>query len=510
MDIAERRLIKTAGTGRNRLSSEALFFVSLTIYMLSYVFMAAGGDSWLRFQSANAVWYISFAAAVFFFARSSYPGKLMSLGPLRSSLLLFGIALFLQLTFLLREPALSQDIMWLHMRGENMIDGKFPYQDFPVNKPPLYIWMVGLISVVFGPTEASFRIIFVLVNSAIPVVMLGIYRAGMDSGYLNRVTDGSSDGGLPPIGWGIGALAYSLWPVGILESGLAGHFDPVVVISVLLSYLFLIRGKPIISGLFLGAGFSLKLYPIFLLPVFLLGFRKWKDRGILLAGFVSVFLISSLPILIRDPVLLLDYFVYQTAGWYSGLSVRFLMELILDIAGFPTSAAAVILNLALAAGALYLYYRGATGKIKRKDLSLIAVLTSLLIIIMLIYGISIIKAGSHSIYEWTSGMFSLGRSILFIGLSVYLFVSFDSEGGENGIQEGTKMLKRHIPVILIPTVSASVLILLLICSPQFHPWYLLWIFPFALASDPPLTWISVFLFGFLQTSAYPPWEVGGF
>jgi len=512
MDIAEERLRKNGPIveDRGRLSSERLFFISLAVYLFSYLLMAVSGESWLRFQSINAVWYISFAATIFFFARSSYPGRILSLGPVRSSLILFTIALLLQITFLLRDPTLSQDIMWLQMRGENMVDGKFPYRDFAVNKPPLYIWMVWLISVTIGPSEGSFRIVFVIFNSMIPVVMYAIHR------YLSTSGDPVDDrkmplsGRIPSIGWGIGALAYAMWPVGIMEIGLAGHFDPIVVISVLLSFLFLIRGRPMISGLFLGVGFSLKLYPLLLLPIFLLHFREWRDRALILTGFLTVFLLSCLPVLFQDPILLMEYFRYQTTEWYSGLSVRFLLELLLGSIGLPTTIASIFLNLSLAAGGIYLYYRGIMGKIRRIDLWFTAVLAVLLVITMIIYNWAIIDAGSDSAIDWVFGLFSLMRSLLFITLAVYLFSMFNPDAAMDEIIPGRLTINSHIPENMISTVSTVVLFLLLLCSAQFHPWYLLWIFPFALASDPYISWIIIFMFGFLQTSAYPPWEMGGF
>jgi hypothetical protein len=60
----------------------------------------------------------------------------------------------------------------------------------------------------------------------------------------------------------------------------------------------------------------------------------------------------------------------------------------------------------------------------------------------------------------------------------------------------------------VPFLISCVLLLVILTSAQFHPWYLSWVLPFALASGVSRwSWTVLLFFASLQSNSYPPWEL---
>jgi hypothetical protein len=450
-----------------------LILVSIS-YLITFFLMAFFTDRWGYYQFFFSLNFIFFLLTVLSISRSSIPHRRWMVIPL------FFIPLFLQILLLFRDPSFSQDIMRLQFRGEAMADGLEPYGEFEINKPPMYIWMVALISRTLGTSGVVFRSVFIIFNSMIPVAMFII-------GNKNR-------------SWQTGAMAYAIWPVALMETGVAGHFDPVVALIVLISYLFLMKERSLLSGILLGAGFALKMFPLFLTPFFLLSLRGSRKRLLFFLGFFIVPVISSIPFLLANPGGLTDYILYQSSGWGSSMSFQFF----LDSIAIPDTVTFVIATLALGSGILLLIYSGMVG-IDPLNRFLIAGLIILTIIPAGFFSI-ILMAGATS-RNVLLGIFPLAISASFSLISFLLL--FRRRKVCKRI-EVTNWFKAVIPSERVVELSALVLILLILTSAQFHPWYLIWIAPLAISSSPTISWSFLLVSGPLHFNSYPPWDMGGF
>ncbi|MCK5774044.1 MAG: hypothetical protein KAH57_09690 [Thermoplasmata archaeon] len=486
------------------LARDRLLIISLIIFISSLVAMSLLGRSWALFRLIHSIWYLSYVSTIFLFVGSRLSRKLWSLGGLRSSILLFFLALVLHIPFMVQEPLLSQDIMRMSIRGEMILDGSVPYRDFDVNKPPLYIWMVGGISYIFGPSVTSFKVIFSLFNSLVPVLMLWIGRGAPVRSH--RYT-----GRLPEITWKTASVAYLLWPVALLEVGLAGHFDPVVVVLSLIGFGMFLRRRYVLSGVFLGAGMALKIYPLFIVPAVVLAMERWPDRFKHLAALLAVPIIVSIPIMLVDPSLMFDYLFEQTSGWGSAMSVRYLLDAVSALLVISPLLPFITMSLAMLMGGVYLNMRGLRDLIAVPDNLPSLVLAGITSVMMIGYSLIILKSGADGISDWVMGSISLVISLFFLILSFVFFLGFRGERFPAWrVFEVKGILKRHTPVKHLPLIISGVLFLLILTSPQFHPWYLLWVMPFALTAHPSWSWFLITLFGVLQVNAYPPWELSSF
>ncbi|MBN1539278.1 MAG: DUF2029 domain-containing protein [Candidatus Thermoplasmatota archaeon] len=485
--------------------------VALTVsYVILLVLTSVMVSDWSNFKIVLMAWFLSFLGLIYLMVRSPLIEKLKDLDPLWMMVLLFSVTLLLHLPFLLNEHSMSQDILRMERRGELLLDGRFPYRDFEVNKPPLYIWMIGLLSFPLGADQLIFRIAFSVASSIIPPLMLFIHRAsGNSSPGLENVPFGIRAHGFS---WMTAALAYSLCPIPLIETGLGGHFDPVVVLATVGAFLFLVKRKPALSGLLLGTGFALKLYPAFLAPVFFLSFERWRDRMKFAGFFFLVPVLASLPILITDPSLMSEYLKYQFVNWYTGFSIRYLLEFVTSAVHLPEGLAYYTLTAILLAGLAYLLLRGLVGKLKRIDTSF----QFSLLLILSFMGASLSSAfffrGAETAKDTASAIASLLFTTLMIGASVYVFLHWKPAGKPAfGGLSIPSIFTRSIDMRWVPLLSSCILLLVVLTSAQFHPWYIAWILPFSLASGNIYwSWSTLLLFSSLQYNYYPPWEIGGF
>jgi len=486
------------------------------IYLVSMVLMIAFGDGWRWYHLIHGSWTISFLALMYLIIRSGWMSGLSDRGRLIGAAAVALISLCLHLAFLLREPSLSQDILLLVRRGNMMLDGQFPYRDFQPNKPPLYIWMVGLISILFGPHQITFRIVFSAFDALIPAVMMLMSRDLKVHAGWGKITDWLS---LPTFGLESGAFMYALCPIPLLEVGLAGHFDPSVVLVTLLSFWALTKRNVPTAGLLLGAGLSLKVYPIFIFPVMFLSIRSWADRAKFLLAFLIVPVVSSAPILLVHPEGIIGYFEYQTVSWYSGVGIRSIFEWMLGSLGLPEFIGFFMMSSLLIGGCAYIYLKGALGGLSRRDLDFISFFAAGFAFFLIHYSFIIMISlaardfgGSvwKDISNLTTGIVLIIISYLELSLFVLIYIKWRHEKtgwGRIGIR---KLLSSHIPLERTPLMISAVILLLLLASAQFHPWYLLWIIPFLSLSPPQWSWSLLLLFSLYQSSVYKPVDVGHF
>jgi hypothetical protein len=478
------------------------------LYITTLIAVAVWGSKWSLFRALYGLWFLIYAALIYLLINSGILKKLEELKPAHIMILLFLLTIVLQIPFLLKDPTMSQDVLRLERRGEQLLHGKFPYRDFVVNKPPLYIWMVGLISLPFGPNQMSFRIFFSMVSALIPVTMYLIHKHwGKESMSKGKGPFGMV---LPGIDWFAASIAFVLCPLPILEIGLAGHNDAMVVVAAVVSFYFLLRKKPIISGLFLGLGFSLKLYPMFLAPIFFLSLDKWKDRILFTLAFFTIPLISSIPVLVVDPSLMGEYLRYQFVNWYTGFSLRYLFEYILDGIGAPIKIAYYFLTLTLLGGMIYFLLRGMVGKLKRTDTTVLMVLMFVLAIIGLGISTVFFKHGVKGTTETIFAFIGIIFSILMPAAALYIYLHWTpfERPSFKGLNIRT-IFSKSIDIKYLPFITSCILLLLVLTSAQFHPWYLIWILPFSFPSGNPYwSWSTLLMFASFQMNYYSPWELG--
>jgi hypothetical protein len=454
-------------------------------FALTFLLSALFSGSWGYYQILSSISFILYLLTILSLFNSEPVADMI--GKSWFVIPLFLVPLIIQLLLLCLDPSFSQDIMRLQFRGEAIVDGLSPYDDFEINKPPLYIWMVSAISYLLGPDEKSFRFVFVLFNSLIPPVMMLIGRQNV-LGHACK-------------GWKIGAVAYGLWPVALMETGIAGHFDPVVSFTVVLSFLFLARRRYSLSGLLLGAGFALKMFPVFLAPFFFLNIKDWKQRGVFFLCFFFVPILSSLPFLLQNPSGIIDYLMYQSSGWGSSMSFQFL----LDLTGLAGNLIFIVAAVLLAAGLIFLIVAGLKGYHFHENIFIAGMIS--LTMLPLIYFMIILIAGTSGLGLFL-GMIPIMASVSVILASI-LLISLSRKTKPRNDATLKNLLKSSIPLDRVMVLSALSLILLLLVSAQFHPWYLIWVAPFTMASDPRIGWTFLLLSGPLHYNAYAPWDMGG-
>jgi hypothetical protein len=491
---------------RNSPGPRYVVFFALA-YLVCLFAMVFWGTEWDTYKGLFGLWFLIYLLLLFSILRSGLLKKMEKMNPAVIMAGIFILGLLLHLPFLLRDPSMSQDIMRLERRGELLLDGQFPYRDFDVNKPPLYIWMAGALSLPFGPDQQIFRIFFATISSLVPVVMFLIHRKR--TGPLDNKDDGIQKSSISAFGWFGGAVGYLLCPILLLETGLAGHFDPVVILTTVLSFYFLSRKRPAMSGFMLGTGLALKLYPMFIAPLFFLSFPKWKDRLLFILGMVLPTLLSTIPLLVVDPFLVIEYLTYQFHGWPAGISLRGGLEGVLGVLGLPMDVSFYMMTGTLLFAIIFFSIRGIMGGLRRSDALWVGagmfLFSSMGVMLSTIYLINRDTSTPGFVLGWAGTILS----ILFSGAGVYIFLHWEPSrspaAGGMGIKE---LIKGSIHENDLPFLVACTLIVLVLTSAQFHPWYIGWVVPFLLASGSThLTWSLLLLLSTFQLNGYLPWDI---
>lgn len=366
-------------------------------------------------------------------------------------MIIFLMAFILRFLLLFQDQMVTRDIELYVQRSEWMIQGLIPYEDFHVNKPPLYAYMLQFLGTVFGTGEVQFRAFFTVMDSLVAILIYYMCKIKFDSDFSLKAS-----------------FAYVICPLPIMSIGLAGHYEPVVMIFVLLSIISLLKHKYPTSALFLGIGFAFKFFPIVLLPFFAWRIKTWKNRIIYIILFGIPFLLSLIPILLMSSSAFGSYMYEQTYSWEAKKSFAFIFEMLI--------------------GSRYIYV------IK---ISLITTVVFMLLILVMF--ISWLRKKFDATF-WFKVMVFL--YIIYFGLFVIAgLIFYQSEFGiENPIPLmiifsiiyfllfGFILNKYLKPLNLKIEKSEEFFILcafaiffLIFSSSQFNPWYLIWPLPFVLA-----------------------------
>ncbi len=239
--------------------------------------------------------------------RSPLYDRLLSLGRGRLVLLVLILALAVRWVMLLQENpgGTMAGAGEVSMRGERLLAGDVPYQDFPVRKPPMYLYMCGGIVGLMGTSVEGVRFVLSLLDALVAVVLLLLAsqrfsgRAGVHAGLL-----------------------YAVFPVGVFSVGIAGHYDGLVVLVTMLGLLLYQGGRLHGAMLMMGLGFAFKLYPAVLVPWLLWRESGWRRRATGVAAFAAPMALSWVPMLLLNPSALSQYIGWQST-WLPVKSISY-------------------------------------------------------------------------------------------------------------------------------------------------------------------------------------------
>jgi hypothetical protein len=368
---------------------------------------------------------------------------------------IFSIALLLRFLLLIQDQIITRDIVVYVYRSEWMMAGKVPYEEFTVKKPPMYAYMLQSLGYIFGAGEFQFRAFFSIIDSLVGVVFFYLCKIKFNDEFSLKAT-----------------LAYVICPIPIVAVGLGGHYEPMVMIFVLSSLIFLYRNNHHLSAFLLGIGFALKFFPIVLLPFFAWKQKSWKNRILYIIIFTIPIIITILPIIFMSASAFWGYIYEQTYSWPAKKSFAFIFETLLgskSIAGIRISLLTTWFFLGLILVMFITWWK--------KRFNPTFWFKFIVICFVIYYGLLIMA--SMVFYQSELGLANPILPMVLFALVffsiIYLLLTkfiFDFQ---------FKPDKKEEMFIL----SAFSLFFLLFSSSQFNPWYFLWPLPFMLTIQNP-------------------------
>ena len=400
---------------------------------------------------ALAAWLIAAAGM----PRARLIQRLASLDRWTLFLLVLIIALALRWLMLLQDSSFitAGGAEEMAMRGNMLVEGMVPYQDFPVRKPPMYLYLGGGIAAGFGESILGVRLVLGAFDAlvAATLVLLGSRRAS-------------------PVTGAYAGLMYATFPVGVFSAGLAGHYDGVVVLFVVLGLLLHNRGSWWWSMALLGTGFALKLYPAVLVPWLLWQRDGWRCRVGGSVVFLLPMALSWVPMLLLNPSALGQYISWQS----SWMPVKSISYGIGQLAGWErASDPAVAMGQLVTSVFLVLLVimfldwtrrRHSAPDDHARDWFRVVAGSYYVLYIMIIAG-SVVEYGLAP-DGWSPRTMGIVVAVVCIGLGAwplwYLVKRFMEPWPS--LREGDRDL----------VVMAFSVMLLLLSSTQNNPWYLIW------------------------------------
>jgi hypothetical protein len=378
---------------------------------------------------------------------------------LRLSLLVFGVALAWRYLMLMQDGVITNDVVSFASRGQAYLHGAVPYtDDFQVRKPPAYLLLAAGMGVTVGPSLVATRAIMSLVDSlvALTVMWIGEERFSRPFGLM-------------------AGLLYAINPISAVSVGVAGHYDPWVVMFALGGVWMMLRERRATAALLLGVGAALKLYPAVLVPWLLLSERNWSRRGLLLVLFAVPMAVSWVPMLLSNPDGLSFYLSYQASwspngGIAYGLVAAMGMDPLSDAAGLVTRVVEWAFYGLLVVMFLDWLRRRASAP-DRHLLDWFRVVTlgfALLYVASLVGGV--VEYGVDLGFGTTATAAVVGLTAVVMAGAGLWWVWTRWLPGDHGLGPDDR-------TIILAALSVN---LLLLGSAQYNPWYILWLLPLVL------------------------------
>ena len=173
--------------------------------------------------------------------------------------------------------------------GQNLLAGLMPYRDFSFEYPPLSLLPMALPQFLAGADASlgTYRWVFLLQNT---LISCGVASALAWLAGRHWAPGGS-----------VRVLAVYAVSVIAIAPLVAWRFDIMVGLFVILAVLATVNDRPFLAGLALGLGTLAKLYPAFLLPVFLVRHvarREPLAAVRMLTGFLLPVALVMLPLIV--------------------------------------------------------------------------------------------------------------------------------------------------------------------------------------------------------------------
>lgn len=197
----------------------------------------------------------------------------------------------------------ARDLQIYYESGLKLLQGSFPYRDFPLEYPPLALlpfalpWLLAL-GRALGPQ--SYQWLFMIQN-ALYSTLIALSLARVTA--LGRMEQEAP-----------AALAVYASLVIVSAPLLPWRYDLFPALLTMLALLSALAGRPVLAGVWIGLGGAAKLYPIVLLPIFCAYYFAGKARGALarlVLGCAAAIAAIALPFLLIDPPGLLAFLSYH-------------------------------------------------------------------------------------------------------------------------------------------------------------------------------------------------------
>jgi len=354
--------------------------------------------------------------------------------------LLFGlVGRFL---FITKEPLLSFDVNVYSQFAARMMSGETPYLDFYFPYPFSVALLFAAIYFVFS-SPLAFKVTFSLIDILNALIIPRVISDNAEKDY-----------GL------IASAVYLLVPVTIIEASWNGHFEAVVILFMLLSMYFFLRGHNWKALLFTGLGALIKYVPIGI-SVGILRATKGFSRRLLVILFAgATFLLAYLSMILLGSRINVMIQGSTTARMpFYDYSFSAFVQVITGITGTIGSIALILVG-----GILFL---GILVEKRVHNMMVSSIVKYSLIIILAIVGLGMVLYPISPFYSQSYWRrlpeicFAQGVSLLF--LCSVLVAKWE-----------TLSFTENTHLILF------VLLLLMFYQPVFYAWYVLFLFPIAL------------------------------
>lgn len=108
-------------------------------------------------------------------------------------------------------------------------------------------------------------------------------------------------------------VAVALSPVSLLVSGFHGNTDPIMMCLLTLSIYLIVSGRPLwLAGVAMGCATNIKAVPLIFAPAVVMWLPDGRKRLIYVASASAAFVLGGLPIVVRNPMLVIRSIVSYT------------------------------------------------------------------------------------------------------------------------------------------------------------------------------------------------------
>jgi hypothetical protein len=243
----------------NNLRLDVMLLISIALNILMAVELRIFGSQMYPFFITVYIWiavYVLFLVVIL--QRERFSGSAL-IRDWRSLLGISILTLLIRSVFIGMTEVISLDSLWYLDFGTFMTSGSLPYTDFYFPYPPFFAYVIFTISSI-APSVDAFRVFAMLMDVAVVIVLWKLVKRHVGEYWASTA-----------------ALAYSLLPVSVIESGWNGHFEPLANLFLLICLWFLMEENFNVSGFFLGLAGATKIYPLIVFPI-LFFYCKGKRR----------------------------------------------------------------------------------------------------------------------------------------------------------------------------------------------------------------------------------------